>query len=75
LLVCPLRGLFHDLGSHIATEVYFDHDVVGVKIIVAFHRRFAPLCRTAGSRAVGQHREPSIIQQSGCDYANFVGAT
>jgi hypothetical protein len=49
--MCPLRGLLHGLGSHITTEVYFDHDIVGVKIIVAFHRRFAPLRRAAAKAA------------------------
>jgi hypothetical protein len=38
-------GLLDDFGRHIATKINFDHDIVGIEVVVALHRCFAPLRR------------------------------
>src|SRR5262249_32461637 len=34
-------GLLDDFGRHITTKINFDHDIVGIEIVVALHRRVA----------------------------------
>jgi hypothetical protein len=40
-------GLFDHFGHHVATEIDFDHNVVGVEVVVAAHHSLAPLRRAA----------------------------
>jgi len=50
-----LGGLSNDLGSHHTAEIYFDGDIVRIKIIMAFDHRLAPR-RWHGSIAISSTR-------------------
>src|SRR5215831_14932952 len=60
-LVHAFGGLLDHFGRHVATEIDLDHDIVGIEVVVALHRCFAPLRRRPGGGAICEHREPSII--------------
>src|SRR5215831_18662426 len=61
-LVHAFGGLLDHFGCHIATEVYFDHDIVGVEVVMAAHHRLAPYRRAAARGPISQHREPAVVE-------------
>ena len=54
--------LLDHLGRHITAEIDFDHDIIGIEIIMTLHRRLTPLRRAAVCGAVGQHCKSAVVE-------------
>ena len=67
-------GLLDHFGRHVATEVDFDHNVVGVEVIMATHHGLAPLRRASNRGPVSEHGKSAVVEQRRSDDANLVAA-